>query len=164
MATKDRYLQIRVTPAQKSAIQEAAARLGMDMSAWVLERLLPPPQRAFQMLAAAVAGDPRKRRFALAELNDLLSDSSSLELARAVADPPAAALDPYMANYVAAMVETAAHRADIPPPHWTKDVEPLDQPVFGTDIESLRLHLLLHSPPAFRRRNIFIDASIGDRV
>jgi hypothetical protein len=28
----------------------------------------------------------------------------------------------------------------------------------------LRLHLLLSAPPAFRRRNIFLDASVGDRV
>jgi hypothetical protein len=36
--------------------------------------------------------------------------------------------------------------------------------VFGTPIESLRLHLLTASPPAFRRRRIFIDATVGDRV
>jgi hypothetical protein len=29
---------------------------------------------------------------------------------------------------------------------------------------SLRLYLLTHSPAPFRRRNIFIDASVGSRV
>jgi len=29
---------------------------------------------------------------------------------------------------------------------------------------SLRLYLLTHSPAAFRRRNIFIDATVGAQV
>ena len=29
---------------------------------------------------------------------------------------------------------------------------------------SLRLHLLTHSPPPFRLRNIFIDSSVGTRM
>jgi hypothetical protein len=40
----------------------------------------------------------------------------------------------------------------------------LPQPVFGSELKALRLHLLTNSPPAFRRRNIFIDATLGDRV
>ena len=43
-------------------------------------------------------------------------------------------------------------------------IAPLASPVFGSKLESLRLYLLTHSPPPFRRRNIFIDASIGARV
>jgi hypothetical protein len=53
---------------------------------------------------------------------------------------------------------------DAKPPSWTRDVAPLDQPVFGSSLESLRLHLLMNSPPAFVERNIFIDANVGDRV
>ena len=41
---------------------------------------------------------------------------------------------------------------------------PLAEPVFGSDLMSLRLYLLTHSPAPFRRRNIFIDASVGFRV
>ncbi len=69
-----------------------------------------------------------------------------------------------MANYVATMVETAAHGKNVLPPGWTGAVRSLKEPVFVTPLAGLRLHLLLHSPPAFRRRNIFIDAGIGDRV
>lgn len=29
---------------------------------------------------------------------------------------------------------------------------------------SLRLHLLTRSPPPFRRRNLFVDSSIGQRA
>jgi hypothetical protein len=36
--------------------------------------------------------------------------------------------------------------------------------VFGSDLQNLRLYLLTHSPPPFRRRNIFIDSTLGDRV
>jgi len=32
------------------------------------------------------------------------------------------------------------------------------------ELLGLRLHLLTHSPAPFRRRNIFIDASVGARV
>jgi hypothetical protein len=52
----------------------------------------------------------------------------------------------------------------VPPPRWTPAIPGLSKPVFGTSLVGLRLHLLLRSPPAFRRRNIFIDASLGDRV
>jgi len=31
-------------------------------------------------------------------------------------------------------------------------------------LQSLRLHLLTHSPPPFRRRNIFIDSSPDKQV
>jgi hypothetical protein len=40
----------------------------------------------------------------------------------------------------------------------------LTEPVFGSELQSLRLYLLTHSPPPFRARNIFIDATLGDRV
>jgi hypothetical protein len=36
--------------------------------------------------------------------------------------------------------------------------------VFCSSLQSLRMHLLTHSPPPFRRRNIFIDSSLGQRV
>lgn len=63
------------------------------------------------------------------------------------------------------MVEQAAHlKGALRPPPWTSAVAPLAQPVFVTPWMSLRAHLLLESPIPFRRRNIFIDASIGDRV
>jgi hypothetical protein len=62
------------------------------------------------------------------------------------------------------MVEYAAARKELRPPDWTADVPPVAEPYFGTDLLTLRAHLLTRSPPPFRRRNIFIDASVGDRV
>ena len=164
MKSKDQQLQIRVTPAEKAAIKVAAARAGMDMSAWMLARVLPPARATFQDIVAALAATDDKRRYVLADLNDFLSSAGPRELEQAVADAPPAQLDPYVSNYVAAMVETATCRAGLPPPAWAAKIRGLETPVFGTPLAGLRLHLLLHSPPAFRRRNIFIDATIGDRV
>lgn len=102
--------------------------------------------------------------FVLAELNDLLTALSSGELQRAVEDADLAGLSPCLQNYVAAMVELACHRRDVPPPKWARDVEPLEKPRFATPLPGLRLHLLRAAPVPFKRRNLFVDASLGDRV
>ena len=159
---KTAQLQIRLSIAQKSAIQRAAARAGMDMSAYVLSRVLSVPARAFQDAVRNCAGD--EARFALAELNSLLSSLSAGELREAADASPTVALTPYMSNTIAAMVELASARLGIAPPAWTSDIEPLTEPAFGSALQSVRLHLLKSSPAPFRRRNLFIDTSLGDRV
>lgn len=164
VTAKNRQLQIRVTAAEKAAIQRAARRAGMDVSGWALRRLLPAARQRFRELTAVLVHEPARKRLALAELNDLLADLGSEALLDAVAEAPAEALDPYTANYVAAMVETAAHRSGVAPPVWTLDVQPLRTPAFGSPLLGLRLHLLLAAPPAFKRRNIFVDSAVGDRV
>jgi hypothetical protein len=62
------------------------------------------------------------------------------------------------------MVEVAAHQAGVLPPSWAEEVEPLAHPAFIDPSLRLRAHLLTASPPPFRRRNIFIDSTVGDRV
>ena len=69
-----------------------------------------------------------------------------------------------MHDQLAATVEHAAMQKHVAPPEWTREIEPLEEPVFGSALRSLREHLLFHAPIAFRRRNIFIDASVGARV
>ena len=159
---KSAQLQIRVSPAEKAAIQRAARRAGLDMSAYVLARVLPAPARRFQELTEACR-DPEGARFALAELNSWLASLGTAELQEAVASPPSG-LAPYLANYVAAMVEYACAQHGVAPPAWTRAIAPLTEPVFGSALMSLRLYLLTHSPAPFRRRNIFIDATVGARV
>jgi hypothetical protein len=161
--SKTSQLQIRVSPAQKAGIQRAARRAGKDVSSWVLDKLLPPEEIRFQECIGrlAVAAHPS---YSLAELNDLLTGLGSDEFQHAVATPPQIELEPYLSNYVAAMVELAAQLKGVSPPAWVASIPPQDVPVFGSELMSLRLHLLTQSPPPFRRRNIFIDASIGDRV
>ena len=169
MSGKDQFLQIRVTPAQKAGIKAQANRAGLDMSSYVLGRAFPAPRAAFEGLIADLAARPDQRRFVLAGINDFLAEAGPREFVAATAEPPAAGppaaeLEPYLANYLAAMVETAAHRHSLPAPVWTLAIAPVAAPVFGSLLAGLRLHLLTHSPPAFRRRNIFIDSTIGNRV
>ena len=145
------------------AIQRAARRAGMDMSAYILERVLPEPAKRFDALVSTLAA-AEQPAFALAAMNDFLSQCTAGELAAAVAEAPQMALPPLPGNYVAAMVEYAAARQGMAPPAWTGAIAPLAQPWFGSELESLRLYLLTHAPAPFRRRNIFIDATLGDRV
>ncbi len=161
-SAKSEQLQIRVSAQEKSAIQHAAKRAGMDMSAYVLSRVMSVPAAEFGALVAACAGPAP--RFALAELNSLLSAFTPGELRNAIAVPPPSVLTPFLLNYVTAMVEYACAKRAIAVPAWTRAVAPLAEPVFGTTLQSLRLHLLTHSPPPFRGRNIFIDATLGERV
>jgi hypothetical protein len=114
----------------------------------------------FLRLSAAIASADRIA-YPLAELNDLLAAAPAEEIERL---PLPSIRDAYRLNYVTAMVELSAHRAGVVPPLWTASVPPLAAPVFFDDSLKLRAHLLTASPPPFRRRNIFVDSSIGDRV
>lgn len=160
---RSEQLQIRVSPAEKAAIRRAAEHAGMDMTAYVLGRALPPPAMQLQARIRDCAG-PAPPSFGLAELNTLLTSWTAPELRDAIAVPPTTALTPFLSNYVAAMIEQACERRSVRVPQWVRAVEPLAEPAFGSTLKNLRLHLLTHSPPPFRRRNIFIDATVGDRV
>jgi hypothetical protein len=156
-------MQIRLSARQKAAIRSAAKRAGMDMSAYVLGRVLSAPAAEFRERIQACRGSAAPT-FALAELNSLLSSLTPVELADAIAAPPMVTLKPFVANYIAAMIESACEKGGIPMPGWTRAIEPLSEPAFGSALQSLRLYLLTHSPASFRRRNIFIDSSLGDQV
>lgn len=160
---KSAQLQIRVSASQKAALKRHARRAGMSMSDWVMSRALPPLGDTVQGLLAALS-TAEKPGYVLAELNEFLSQLTRGEFELAVSEPPRARLDAYWENYVAAMIEQAAAGKRTDAPSWTEEVRPLEEPAFGSSLKSLRLHLLTHSPLAFRRRNIFIDSSIGDRV
>jgi hypothetical protein len=148
---------------EPSAGLRAAEHAAMDMSAYVLGRALPSPAMKLQACIADCAG-PAPPSFGLAELNSLLSGWTAAELRDAVAAAPTAALTPFLSNYIAAMIEQACERRSVRVPGWVRAIAPLPEPAFGSTLKSLRLHLLTHSPPSFRRRNIFIDATLGDRV
>ncbi len=160
---KSEYLQIRVSPEQKAALRHAAREAGLGMSALVLTRCLPRPKARFQELVRALAGRERPA-YVLAALNDLLTELTPAELEVTVADLPRVDLGQYLANYLAAMVERAADLKAVAAPDWTREVEPLEEPRFVPSVAGLRLHLLRRAPVPFRRRNIFIDSSVGDRV
>ncbi|HET6639439.1 MAG TPA: DUF1778 domain-containing protein [Gemmatimonadota bacterium] len=163
MATKTGQLQIRVTSKQKAAIKRLARREGRSVSSYVLSRVLPDERVRFSGILRSLR-EESERRFALAELNDFLAGLGPSEFRDAVGDAEIEALTPLTANYVAAMVEQAAYRLGVDPPDWTSGVEPLEKPHFAVPFRGLRLHLLRTAPVAFKRRNIFVDSSVGDRV
>lgn len=163
MAEKTEQLQIRMTPGEKTTLKSLARAAGQTLSRYVLARVLPPSRLRFGELLAALA-EGEGVRFALAELNELLSGLDGDQLRAATEGADLQALSPYLQNYVAAMVELAAHRAEVPPPAWVREVEPLDRPHFAVPLKSLRPHLLRHAPVPFKRRNLFVDSSLGDLV
>jgi hypothetical protein len=159
---KSEQLQVRLSRRQKAAVQRAAAKAGMGMSAYVLSRVLSDNAAKFHDIVVTCIGSGS--RFALAELNSFLSGLAARELCEAVAEPPPLTVTPYILNYVTAMVEQACVRRGIAVPAWTRAIQPLSEPVFASALKSVRLHLLTHSPPAFRCRNIFIDSSVGHQI
>ena len=163
MSPKTQQLQIRVTPDQKVALRRRARRAGQSVSTYVLARVLPAARLRFGELLRTLR-DEGERRFALAELNDLLAGLTPVELRDAVTEADLREVSPYLQNYVAAIVEQAAHQKDVAPPAWVRDVEPLDEPHFAVPLSSLRLHLLRAAPVPFKRRNVFVDSAVGDRV
>ena len=100
----------------------------------------------------------------LADLNDLLSGLTAAAFTEIVDSLDLSELTPFLRNYVTAMIEQAGNQKGVPMPAWTRHVEPLEEPYFATPLASLRPHLLRAAPVAFRRRNLFIDATVGDRV
>jgi len=160
---KSLQLQVRLSPRDKRCIEARARQAGLPVSAWVLGRLLPSAATEFERLCERLALEAMPA-FVYAALNDFLSPLSRDEFATAVADAPAPKIDPERLNYLAAMIEQAAMMLNVAPPDWTRDVPPLERPVFASNLESLRLHLLINALPSFRRRNLFVDTSIGGRV
>lgn len=160
---KKSQLQIRVSAAEKAAIQRDARLAGMDMSTYVLSRVLAQPAGRFRALVAACASSAEPG-YALADLNAFLTRLAPGSVRDAVRAAPDARMPPFVANYVAAMVEQTCAQRGIPCPEWLRQIEPLPEPAFGSQLQSLRLYLLTHSPPPFRRRNIFIDAGVGAQV
>jgi len=160
---KSAQLQIRLTPAQKALLKRRARAAGQDVSKYVLSRVAPDSAVRFETAVAALAG-PKSERFALADLNDLLAELPAAELARTTEHGLPPGLSPLTRNLVAAMVEHAATLKRTSPPAWAREVPPLESPWFATELGNLRAHLLRVSPTAFRRRNLFVDATVGDRV
>ncbi|MFN0061017.1 MAG: plasmid mobilization protein [Myxococcaceae bacterium] len=161
--SKTEQLQIRVSRHEKRDIQKKARAAGLGVSAWVLSRLLPDESKRFHALVDALSARPGDATI-LASLHDFLIGLSALTLLEALADAPRSAVPQPWRSYLAAMIEHRAHQLETPPPPWVLDVGPSPEPYFASSLLSLRLHLLTHSPQAFRRRNLFVDAVLGERV
>lgn len=164
MTTKSKYLQIRVSPREKAEVERLALRAGQDVSSYVRSRVLPDDALRFRTLMDRLGEASTDYRYLLAELNDWLSALAPDRFREPMAGASVAELTPFLQNYVAAIVEQAAHRKGVTPPEWTSRVRPLEEPWFATELASVRLHLLKEAPVSFKRRNLFVDATIGDRV
>lgn len=156
-------MQIRVTPGEKAEIARAARQAGIGMSEYVLGMAL--PNRAAQWrdwLRQMVRSGGAK--IALAGLSTWLAGLGARELPGAIDAPLPRELSEFHANYLAAMAESACATRGVDAPAWTREVAPLARPAFASELASLRLHLLAHSPAPFRRRNLFIDTAVGGQV
>ncbi len=161
---KSSQLQIRVSHAQKEKMRNLAEQAGQDVSQWVLQRLLPPCVAQLQALIDNLKHRPGQRSLILAELHDFLVDQDSKQLTQALQEIDVGGLAPFEANYVAAMIETACTNRNIVPPPWVARVKPCTEPWFASNLTSLRMYLLTASPPPFRKRNLFVDSTLGARV
>jgi hypothetical protein len=163
MAGKSEQIQIRVTLREKAALKRLARRAGQSLSSYVLSRALPAPQTRFDRILQALRKD-EDRGFALAELNDLLSGLAGVELEETLRYADLGGLSPEARNYVAAMVEQTAYRKGVEAPPGRGGWRPWMNLSSPLSLGSLRPYLLRVAPVAFKRRNIFVDASVGDRV
>ncbi|GJM08166.1 MAG: hypothetical protein DHS20C11_04420 [Lysobacteraceae bacterium] len=161
--SKRTQLQIRVSESDKKLIRLAAKNAGVDMSAYILQCVLTAKEREFrQLLATFETGD---RTLLFAELIDFLSRLSVPEISvMHKPQPELERLDAYTQNYVCALFEQRCEQLGVPTPGWVGDTAPLEYPVFGTNLRALRPYLLINAPAAFKRRNIFVDSGVGDRV
>jgi uncharacterized protein (DUF1778 family) len=161
---KTEQLQLRVSAQQKQAIKRQARLAGQDVSRWVLGRLLPLEADELQRLIDPLRQPDGRRSMVYASIHDYLAVLPARALGPAAERLELHGLAPLEANYVAAMIEQACANKFIRPPEWLRSVRPLAKPWFASELKSLRLHLLTSSPPPFRRRNLFIDSTLGDRV
>lgn len=163
---KSSHLQIRLTVAQKEAIRKASAAAGLEMTEWILKKIFPGPKVKFLLLLNALKLVENKpdRRFVLNDLNAFLSGLDAHLLTEVVMDDPGLSFGALMENYVAAMVEEACVRQGCHPPQWSSECRGVKEPYFATAMSSLRLYLLCNAPVAFRKRNIFVDSTVGDLV
>ena len=161
---KTEQLQLRVSRDQKDRIKQQAAFAGEDVSKWILRKLLPTEADEFQRLVDQLKNNPDRESFAFSDIHDFLQSLSAKNLELASASIDLAGLSAFQSNYLAAMVEQRFSSAGVCPPDWIRSIPRLPNPWFASELISLRLHLLMTSPPPFRRRNIFIDSTLGDRV
>ncbi|HTM45677.1 MAG TPA: hypothetical protein VL137_12015 [Polyangiaceae bacterium] len=164
LQTKGSQLQVRVSLREKKEIQRRARAAGASVSAWVLRQLLPDVAQGFQDLVKELHRETTDPSYALAALGDFLTKLPANDFPLAVAEGPVVALSPFSHAYLSALVEHCAAVKHVAVPHWVLKSEALSIPYFASELRSLRLYLLTHSPPAFRRRNLFVDASATERI
>jgi transcriptional regulator with XRE-family HTH domain len=90
--------------------------------------------------------------------NDLAAEHDVIRVALCAAPAPPTGDDRFDA-FVAALVEHHLERDGLPVPAWCAAPPPLPEPWFVVDLPAFREDALVSSPPAFRRRNVYVNAS-----
>lgn len=155
MPPKTSQLQIRVTPEEKDALRRMAEAEGCSISSFVLSRALASVHLVTDALVQAIHQEGVTQK-GLSDLTLHLRAMTDTQLRGA---PRPALLDSMPALYrncVAACFEREAWGRGLAPPPWTGKIEPLPAPWFRWPLPSLRLHLARITPPAFKRRNVFL--------
>ena len=104
-------------------------------------------------------------RIAVAEfLDDLKFASSRDEIRRRILEEPPC-VDAHVDAYLAALAEDVAMRNEVRAPAWALAPHRfLDHFWWPSKVIALRARTMVESPPAFRRRGIFIGATTLHRV
>lgn len=160
---KTAQLQIRVSERQKRKLRQRARAAAISVSELVLRLAFPPERDEFERLVGALHADGQTS-FALAALNDFLAQRQAADFESILSAPPGVTLGALDSALLASMIEHAASRVGARVPHWVASTPAVDEPFFASELKGLRLYLLTSSPPAFRRRNLFVDTSVGGRV
>ncbi len=166
MPTKDSQLQIRISKELKVALKAAASSEGKELSAWILDQLTPAYIRRWCTLCDSLAEceSIQSATLHLASIHDLISKLSSAELSHLLRFPPSVQIALEMLAYLASMLEHIAYNKKSAVPEWVSKTPALESPIFGSTLLSVREHLLINSPAAYKKRNIFIDSPVGGRV
>lgn len=102
--------------------------------------------------------DPLLREF----LDAFYGADASTRTAALVGTPPP--IGPVHDAYLAAVAEHLARKYELAIPQWVDDPQRfLDKPFFAGGLETLKAILLVESPLAFRRRQIFVSANALSR-
>ncbi len=160
---KTQQLQIRVSAAQKALLKKRAAAAGLDVSTFVLRRALVDLEAQLEDLLALLA-DEREPRTTLARISGLLGSLDSASFRELTAALDVSRLAPFHQNYLAAMAEYRANQLGLPAPRWTMGVPALGEPYFPAGTDRVRPYLMRAAPVVFKRRNLFVDASVGDHL
>jgi hypothetical protein len=123
---------------------------------------VPRPQSLTEVASRTLGGEPFDPL--LREFLDSFYGQGTDGKASAIAPAPAP-IAPLHDAYLAAVAEHLARRFNLAIPLWTEEPSRfLTKPFFAGGFESLKATLLVESPLAFRRRQIFVSANALSRA
>ncbi|MBN1115197.1 MAG: hypothetical protein JXA66_07645 [Oligoflexia bacterium] len=161
---KSDTIQIRVSANDKKKLKRLADTNRLTISEYIIKMcLLDNTSDTLRQIYSELACAGNDKSYYFAFLNDYLM-KVPVYLWKSITDYKPDFPEQGDLAYVAALMEQTAHVRNLSTPSWCSDVKALDEPFMASSIKKLRLYLLINSPVPFRKRNIFIDSSAGDRV